>query len=221
MSAFALKLLALITMIIDHVGAVFFPEYIWLRYIGRIAMPIYTFLLVQGYRYTKNFTRYVLRLCVFAVLSEVPYDLLFRRKWLEFGNQNVMFTLLLSLLVMRFLDLSAQKRNVFWLLCAAGFAALAYVFRVDYGIYGVLMVLSFYLFRDRRGVDALVFSGLTYGRCLLKNNTVQLWAVMASVPVFLYNGKKGALSLKYFFYFAYPVHLLVLFAVRYVLETAL
>jgi len=85
-----LKLIALITMIIDHVGAIFFPQYIWLRYIGRLSMPIYAFLLVQGYKHTRSFTRYAIRLAVFALLSEVPYDLLFRRTWLEFGNQNIL-----------------------------------------------------------------------------------------------------------------------------------
>ena len=86
MSAFTLKMIALVTMIIDHVGAVFFPEIIWLRYIGRISMPIYAFLLVQGYQHTRDFKRYVIRMAIFAVVSEVPYDLLFHGSWLEFGG---------------------------------------------------------------------------------------------------------------------------------------
>lgn len=66
MSAFTLKLIALVTMIIDHVGAIFFPQFIWLRYIGRLSMPIYAFLLVQGYMHTRNFNRYALRMGIFA-----------------------------------------------------------------------------------------------------------------------------------------------------------
>ena len=221
MSAFTLKMLALLTMVIDHVGAVFFPDVIWLRYIGRLAMPIYAFLLVQGYRYTKNFARYALRLGIFAVLSEVPYDLLFHGAWLEYGNQNVLFTLLTALLILRLLDASAKNRNIFLFLCAVGLTVLPHFLNMDYGPYGVMMVLCFFLFRKYRGIDAIAFSGLTYAKCMQSGNEVQLWAIAASIPILLYNGKKGALSLKYFFYFAYPVHLLVLYGVRYVLENQL
>ena len=101
MSAFTLKLIALVTMIIDHVGAIFFPQFIWLRYIGRLSMPIYAFLLVQGYMHTRNFNRYALRMGIFALLSEVPYDLLFQGTWLEFQRQNILFTFLTALFVMK------------------------------------------------------------------------------------------------------------------------
>ena len=113
MSAFTLKLIALVTMIIDHVGAIFFPQFIWLRYIGRLSMPIYAFLLVQGYMHTRNFNRYALRMGIFALLSEVPYDLLFQGTWLEFQRQNILFTFLTALFVMKLLDASAKSRNIF------------------------------------------------------------------------------------------------------------
>ena len=100
MSAFTLKMIALVTMVIDHVGAVFFPDLIWLRYIGRLSMPIYAFLLAEGYRKTRNFLHYALRLALFAVLSEVPYDLLFQGRVLEFSRQNILFTLLTGYVVL-------------------------------------------------------------------------------------------------------------------------
>ncbi len=221
MSAFSLKILALVTMIIDHIGAIFFPNVLWLRYVGRLAMPIYAFLLVQGYRHTRNYSRYVIRMTVFALLSELPYDFLFRGTWLEFGNQNVLFTLLCALLVMKALDASAKSRNIFLFIIALALIWLPYFLNFDYGVYGVLMVLCFFLFQKYRGIDAIAFSGLTYGKYTYDGNEIQLWAIAASIPVLLYNGKRGPLSLKYFFYIAYPAHLFLLIGVRFVLENRL
>ena len=221
MSAFTLKIIALVTMIIDHVGAVFFPHVLWLRCIGRLAMPIYAFLLVQGYRHTRSFSRYALRLSAFAVLSEFPYDLLFRGVWLEFSNQNVLFTLLCALLVMKALDQSAKTRNIFLFILSLTLILAAHFLQFDYGVYGVLMVLCFFLFQKYRGIDAIAFSGLTYAKCMRDGNEIQLWAIAASIPVLLYNGKRGPLSLKWFFYIAYPAHLLLLYAIRYILANRL
>jgi len=221
MSALFLKLIALITMIIDHVGAVFFPQVIWLRYIGRLSMPIYAFLLVQGYKHTRSFTRYALRLGIFAVLSEIPYDLLFHRTWLEFGNQNILFTLLTALLVMKLLDASAKSRNIFLFLAALALGVVPHFLSFDYGVYGVLAVLCFHLFIKYRGIDAIAYAGLTYGYYLNGGGSAQLWSIVSVLPILLYNGKRGRVSLKYLFYIAYPAHLLVLYAIRFVLENHL
>ena len=221
MSAFTLKMIALVTMVIDHIGAVFFPELPWLRYIGRLSMPIYAFLLAEGYRKTRSFGRYALRLALFAVLSEVPYDLLFQGKVLEFSRQNILFTLLTALLVLRLLDLSAKKRNIFLFIGALLLAAVPYFLQFSYGMYGVLAVLCFFLFQKYRGIDAIAFSALTYGRYLYDGNFTQVYAVAASIPILLYNGKRGALSLKYFFYTIYPAHLLLLYAIHYILQNNL
>lgn len=221
MSAFALKWIALITMIIDHIGAVFFPQFIWLRYIGRLSMPIYAFLLVQGYLHTRDFKRYAIRIAFFAILSEVPYDHLFYGVWLEFHDQNILFTLLLSLFVMRLLDASAKNKNIFIFLSAIALTVSAHYLNVSYGIYGVLVVLCFYLFKKYRGIDALAFSALTYAYHLYAPNPVQVCAMAASVPILLYNGKPGVRSLKYFFYIMYPLHLVILYAVYYMLSNKL
>lgn len=221
MSAFTLKMIALVTMVIDHVGAVFFPDLIWLRYIGRLSMPIYAFLLAEGYRKTRNFLHYALRLALFAVLSEVPYDLLFQGRALEFSRQNILFTLLTALLVMRLLDLAAKKRNVFLFIGALLLAVVPYFLHFSYGVYGVLSVLCLFLFQKYRGIDAIAFSALTYGRYLYDGNFTQLYAIAASIPILLYNGKRGAVSLKYFFYIIYPAHLLVLYAIHYILANHL
>ena len=145
-----------------------FPELPWLRYIGRLSMPIYAFLLAEGYRKNAGFGRYALRLALFAVLSEVPYDLLFQGKVLEFSRQNILFTLLTALLVLRLLDLSAKKRNIFLFIGALLLAAVPYFLHFSYGMYGVLAVLTFFLLQKYRGIDAIAFSALTYGRYLAR-----------------------------------------------------
>lgn len=221
MSAFTLKLSALVTMIIDHVGAIFFPQFIWLRYIGRLSMPIYAFLLVQGYMHTRNFNRYALRMGIFALLSEVPYDLLFQGTWLEFQRQNILFTFLTALFVMKLLDASAKSRNIFMFIGAVILTILPYFLHFSYDVYGVLTVLCFYLFQKYRGIDAVAFSALTYGQYTQDGNTTQLYAIAAAIPVLLYNGKRGTLSLKYFFYISYPAHMLLLYAIHYVLANHL
>ena len=100
LNSYQLKCIAIITMLIDHIGAVLFPENLVLRYIGRISFPIFCFLLAEGFYHTKNVKKYMMRLAVFAVLSEIPYDLAFRNTYIEFTRQNVFFTLLIGVVMM-------------------------------------------------------------------------------------------------------------------------
>ena len=221
MSAFTLKLTQSEKRGSGPLCTIFFPQFIWLRYIGRLSMPIYAFLLVQGYMHTRNFNRYALRMGIFALLSEVPYDLLFQGTWLEFQRQNILFTFLTALFVMKLLDASAKSRNIFMFIGAVILTILPYFLHFSYGVYGVLTVLCFYLFQKYRGIDAVAFAALTYGQYTQDGNTTQLYAIAAAIPVLLYNGKRGALSLKYFFYISYPAHMLLLYAIHYVLANHL
>lgn len=100
LNSFQLKCIAVITMIIDHTGAVLFPDNMTLRYIGRIAFPIFCFLLVEGFFHTRDVRKYMLRLGMFAVISEIPYDLAFRDTVIEFEHQNVFFTLFIGVVMM-------------------------------------------------------------------------------------------------------------------------
>ena len=108
LDSFQLKCIAILTMFIDHMGAVFFPGELMFRYIGRIAFPIFAFLLVEGYFHTRDVRRYMLRLGLFAVISEIPYDLAFRETILEFEHQNVFFTLFIGVAMMYALEKSPQ-----------------------------------------------------------------------------------------------------------------
>lgn len=104
MSGTALKLLAVLTMIVDHIGAVFFPDLIILRMVGRLSMPIFCFLIIEGFRKTSNQKRFLLRLGLFALISEVPFDLAFSESWLHLQSQNVFATFFIAALALYFFE---------------------------------------------------------------------------------------------------------------------
>jgi len=215
LSSFHLKLIAVSTMLIDHVGAVLLQREIVLRYIGRISFPIFCFLLVEGYLYSKNVKKYLLRLGIFAVISEIPFDLAFRDQMFYWESQNVFLTLFIGLLALYIFDLCRNKGDfVFLFLGYASVALCAFAAEylgTDYGFFGVMSIFAFYLFRQE-AVLRLVSIALINGLMA----SIQLYAVGAFVPITLYNGKKGYNSdiLKLAFYAFYPVHLMILFYIK-------
>lgn len=238
-SGSSLKLIAVITMIIDHTAAGILGRYLsisglgsldggnmdaisqWMtqnaqlyniyyimRMIGRIAFPIYCFLLVEGFEHTRNRTKYAVRLLLFAAVSELPFDLLFNAKILEFGYQNVFFTLFIGLAVMMGIQwvqehMGSRQVPRFLLslaVIAAGMAAADFA-KTDYAATGVLCIVVIFLFRGKK-VWQIVAGCLVF--------LWELTAPLAFVPIGFYNGRRGW-NLKYFFYLVYPVHLLLLY----------
>lgn len=210
-SSSTLKMIAIISMLIDHFG---FAVYAYLpngnaktlamlRLIGRIAFPIYCFLLVEGFFYTKNVKKYIGRMFLFAMISEVPFNMVCSGKFFDYNMQNVFFTLTLGLIVLCFLErckgydtISLTKQ---FLVIIIG-AVLSQYGEFDYHYVGILFIVMFYYLRDKNPwlrdiVGALAFS-------------YEKTAPLAFIPIHLYNGKRG-LKLKYFFYWIYPVHLLI------------
>lgn len=213
MSGFQLKLLAMLTMLIDHTGMVLFPELTWMRVVGRLAFPLYCFLLAEGAVHTRNIKRYLGRLLVFAVLSEIPYDLACSKVWFDPWGQNVFFTLFFGLAACAALQ-RLQEKPVPALLLAGALLLAAEPLFFDYGGFGVALVMVFYLCRANRAGGALAFIALNTGFSLLNGMQLQLAAPAAAVPVLLYNGKKGRAVNKWIFYGFYPAHLLLLFFLR-------
>jgi hypothetical protein len=210
MSTFDLKCIAVLSMLIDHMGAYIFPDQVWMRYVGRLAFPIYCFLLVQGFLHTKDVKKYLGRLFLFALISEVPYDLIWSNELINFKRQNVFFTLFLGLLAVCVL---AWLGNIWIRLAALAVIALLthFVVKPDYGLGGLAMIVCFYLFRGERMIFEL---GLSIGAINIGYyGGIQSAAVVALFPIYMYNGKKGP-SAKYFFYAFYPVHLLLLYLIR-------
>ena len=208
MTGFQLKLLAMLAMTADHIGAVFFPEIPLLRWIGRLAMPVLCFFIGEGLRHTRSPRRYLLRLTGFALLSELPFDLAFYGG-IEWGHQNVYFTLALGLLALW----AIQSRGMEGWLLALTAALAAELLGCDYGMYGGLLILlldRFHRARSEQLAGAALLNLAFFG---LQTQTLSLIALPL---LWLYNGKRGRDDRR-LFYLYYPAHLCVLGILRFVL----
>ncbi len=238
MPALILKIIAYVTMLIDHTAATLWNVrlirsadfYMALRAVGRLAFPIFGFLLIEGVRHTKDKVRYGARILLLGVLSEIPFDLALFGGWYRPNYQNVFFTLALGLLVASFVDWCGKqegKKAVGAALLTVAVAALAAwiaekPLRCDYGWAGVLMIavmsldlLPWRALRAKWAGDLflrLLIMGAGILVCVLLTNSIEAYAFFALLPIGLYNGKKGYQSraLQWTFYLIYPVHLLIL-----------
>ena len=221
LSGTALKRLACLSMLLDHIGASLLENGLFrcsaidprlvgldqlLRLVGRLAFPIYCFLLVEGFVHTHNVKGYLGRLVLFGLISEVPFDLAFFRTPFAPQHQNVYWTLALGVLAMAGLK-RFEKENGLpgWqgFVWAGGCAALALAANTDYNASGVIIICALYLTRADRKRQCLAGAVLFL---------FELTAPLAFVLVWFYNGQRGACSplQKKAFYWFYPVHLLVL-----------
>lgn len=204
LTSFDLKCIAVISMTIDHTGAVLFPSEYWLRCLGRIAFPIFCFLIVEGFYHTRNLSRYLLRLGIFAFVSEVPFDLAFYGRCLEPAHQNVFFTLFLSVAMLAILERCREWPEKAAVLLIAMWLSVAG--RFDYSYRGLLLVFVFYVFRRNRRMMLLMGAFWNF----LYQGMIQKFGVLAMIPIACYNGEPGK-RMKYFFYVFYPLHLTVLY----------
>ncbi len=219
MSGFWLKIIAMVTMLIDHSTSVLVPYespyYLIGRSIGRLAFPIFCFLLVEGFLHTSNVKKYLMRLGIFALISEIPFDLAFNHTFLEPGYQNVFFTLFIGMLVLTGLKKINElyKGKVIYLFLSGaviiGGCVLALALRTDYDYAGILIILSFYLLRKNK---VLLTAALVIINDIALGG-IQFLAVFAIIPILFYNGQRGTKMNKYLFYAFYPVHLLTLYLI--------
>ena len=230
-SGTALKTIACITMLVDHIGAscieagLLLPELergevsggAWdqlslfqldrvLRFTGRLAFPIFCFLLVEGFLHTHDVKRYVERLFLFGLLSEVPFDMAFFRTPFHWGNQNVYWTLALGVLAMALMQkFQDAEGNIAWKgrLAALGCVILAQLLQTDYGAIGVALIVALYLTRNNRKYQCII------GAVMM---LFELTAPLAFVLIWFYNGQRGRCPqwVKWAFYGFYPVHLSIL-----------
>jgi len=216
MNSFALKLIAIVTMLIDHMAVVLIPSdtilYIVMRGIGRLAFPLFVFLLVEGFFHTHDVKKYLIRLGAFALISEIPYDMSINHTIFETSQQNVFFTLFLGLLLITLLNKvernyfnQAIKKFVLTVVLILGIGTIAILLKTDYSYAGILLAVAFYQSRGNKLMLAawlLMVSGFLLGG-------INILATLAIIPISLYNGEKGK-NVKYIFYIFYPAHLLIL-----------
>ncbi len=223
-SGSVLKLIAIITMLIDHMAVIVLSDTEWaitpflnlgskgisvyflLRKIGRLAFPIFCFLIAEGFIHTKNRKNYGINLIIFAFISEIPFNLMISGKMFYFGTQNIYFTLLLGFLLLCVIDsnISGIKKFILFL-----FLILIVKFlRCDYGLNGVLLIGIIYYLRENKALQALFSYPLLSGG-------LAAWA--AFLPINMYNGKRGFIKgnvFKYLFYVFYPLHIIILVLIK-------
>jgi len=234
LSGSALKWVAILTMFLDHLGATVVLElylrqptmalydcYYGLRTVGRVAFPIFCFLLVEGFFHTRDRKKYALRLGLFCLLAEIPFDLAIEKTVFYPQGQNVFFTLLLGFLAIWFSWELSRRLNLHpaaaTALAAIPAVAGGELLMTDYAGFGVGLIAALFVGRSLvrepgmgRGMAQLLLGStsiLVY--CVMENNDIEHWAVLGLVLALLYNGQRGRGN-KWFFYLFYPIHLLLL-----------
>lgn len=235
-SALTLHILAMVFMLFDHLWATFIPGNQWLTCVGRLAFPIFAFLIVEGYFYTSSLRRYMLRLFLLALISEIPFNLMYSSSLAYPYHQNVIWTLLLGLGFIHLNELTALKGKM-WLRILVGCITVIVGFftglltMVDYYGVGVVTILTFYFLRKRRWwcllgqivvlyyLNVEILSGF-YFEVTVMGNTIRIvqqgLALFALIPIWMYRGRKGHNSklFQYACYGFYPIHMLILYLIR-------
>ena len=230
-----LKIIAIILMLLDHLWGTIIPGNQWMTLIGRMAFPIFAFLIVEGFFHTSDLKKYMKRLFIFGLISEIPFNLIYTGSIIFPFHQNVMFTLLLGLLIINEIDKLKNtkeiKKKIIPILKIFLFLLISIIGFVDYGVTGVLTIVVFYLFRGFKlaWIGQLISLILLYivffeGQSVILNIfnheyflPLQSIGVLSLIFIWLYNGEKGKNNklIKYLFYSFYPVHMLVIYLIYY------
>ena len=214
-----LKLIAMITMTIDHVGMALFPTQMVFRIIGRLAYPIFAWMIAEGCRYTRSYPRYLGLMAAMAALYQVVY-------WVAAGSlyQCILVTFSLSIGLIWLVRCAMEKKTpAAWLSVGVGVVLVYFVtevlpgllpgtdFSVDYGFFGVLLPLAVYIGKNKGqklclAAAVLLALGVCYG-------DVQMFALLTLPLLALYNGQRGKWKMKHFFYIYYPAHLVAIYLI--------
>lgn len=210
-----LKIIACITMLIDHLGIVLFCNrvidnniYIIMRSIGRIAFPIFAFLVVEGYRKTKDIRKYQLRLFISALVTQIAYGMFCMKFYKTIGLNVLWLFLLATVLFDLWKTVKTQNQIVIASLITVAVGLIAETININYGFFGMMFMICLFLGRKTILCSAIIV--LLF--CLINNNWIQAWSLMAIIPLGLYTGQRGSKNkiIQYGFYLIYPLQFLLL-----------
>ena len=219
MSSFALHIWAMLLMLCDHLQLTLLPDLPILRCVGRLAFPLFAFMAVEGYLHTRSLKKYLLRLLMLAVISEIPFDLLVSGSVFDPMHQNVIWTIILGLCCIRaFENISAGQKMMLSAVVIIASLAAAIIARVDYSSAGVLTLLAFYAFRGNTvrcrlmQLLSLAFINLVLLGGIEFAFPYQALAVLSLPIIWLYDGSQGPHNgfIKAANYLFYPAHMLIL-----------
>ena len=219
MSSFALHIWAMLLMLCDHLQLTLLPDLPILRCVGRLAFPLFAFMAVEGYLHTRSLKKYLLRLLMLAVISEIPFDLLVSGSVFDPMHQNVIWTIILGLCCIRaFENISADRKMMLSAVVIIASLAAAIIARVDYSSAGVLTLLAFYAFRGNTvrcrlmQLLSLAFINLVLLGGIEFAFPYQALAVLSLPIIWLYDGTQGPHNgfIKAANYLFYPAHMLIL-----------
>ena len=218
-----LKIIALITMTCDHVGLQLFPQLEILRILGRLALPIYAYMIAEGWHFTRDRKKYLFRLASLAAVCQLVY-------FVAMGSvyQCIMVTFSLSVCILWLFDRAMEEGTALWIGLAALGASTVYTlcrilpgllpgtdFAIDYGFWGVLLPVLSYFGRSKREKVLLMGLGLVF--LALDFGGIQWWALATLPLLLLYNGRRGKWKIGTFFYIYYPLHLAVIYGISLLL----
>ena len=237
-TSFSLHIMAMVFMLCDHLWGTIVPGADWLTCIGRLTFPIFAFMIVEGYFHTKNLRKYVKRLLIFAILSEIPFNLAMGSRLFYPIHQNVLWSFLISIGLIHWNEKVKEKQ--LWKRAVVVIASICIgyiggiITFVDFYNAGILTVLAFYYFRGRKWwcylgqflclwyINFEMLGGYSYEVNILGEIHFiarQGIAVLALIPIWLYKGRQGYHSKKiqFFYYAFYPMHLLILGIMKYLI----
>lgn len=206
-----LKIIALTSMTLDHIGVLLFPEFTFLRIIGRLAFPIFAFMIAEGFRHTKSLKKYFLSIFLLGLICQIIY-------FISEGSlyQSVLITFSLSLINMYLFHKTISQKGYIWLFgvvfgmtyCIAELFPIllsSYNFAIDYGFWGIMLAVAVSLSKDKFkrlilfSVATIILAAVCQG--------IQWWSLLSIPVIAMYNEQRGRLNIKWLFYVYYPLHL--------------